>query len=199
MGTRTKAYLIEFNKLKMGLNEFEFMLDETLLAEFEYAPIEYCQVKADLKLFKTESMYDLKLDFKGVVKVICDTCAEDIPLPIAEKFSLIMKLSEANNFDDTEMIYIARTEIEFDLKQYLYESLMLSLPQKKNCDNLPEPKPCNQDVLNKLAQIEVEEREEEEEEEGQEREREEEERGEPGGENGGAVDPRWDKLKDLLN
>jgi hypothetical protein len=42
---------------------------------------------------------------------------------------------------------------------------MLSLPQKKNCDNLPEPKPCNQDVLSKLAQIEVEEREEEDEEE----------------------------------
>lgn len=181
----------------MGLNEFEFMLDEELLADFEYAPIDYAKVKVDLKLFKTDSMYDLKFDFKGIVKVGCDTCAEDIGLPVKEKFNLMMKLSEANNFDDTEIIYIARTEIEFDLKQYLYESLLLSLPQKKNCDNLPEPKPCNQDVLSKLAQIVVEEKERKSE---IEREREiEREIEEPTDESRDAADPRWDKLKDLLN
>lgn len=175
------------------MNEFEFMLDNELLSEFEFSPIEYCKVKVDLKLFKTESMYDLKFDFKGVIRAVCDTCAEEIDLPIDEKFSFIMKLSEANNFDDAEIIYIARTEIEFDLKQFLYESLLLSLPQKKNCDNLPEPKPCNQEVLNKLAQIGLEERETE-----RERERET-EREEPEEENRDSVDPRWDKLKDLLN
>lgn len=182
MGTKTKAYLIEFNKLKMGLNEFEFMLDETFLSEFEFSPIEYCKVEVDLKLFKTESMYDLKFDFKGVARVGCDTCAEDIDLPVSEKFSLIMKLSEANNFDDPELMYIARTEIEFDLKQYLYESLMLSLPQKKNCDNLSEPKPCNQEVLSRLNHIETEEIENSDDEK-----------------DSNTADPRWDKLKDLLN
>lgn len=186
MGTRTKAFVIEFNKTVMGLNEFEFMLDNELLSEFEFSPIEYCKVKVDLKLFKTESMYDLKFDFKGVIRAVCDTCAEEIDLPIEEKFGFIMKLSEANNFDDTEIIYIARTEIEFDLKQYLYESLLLSLPQKKNCDNIPEPKPCNQAVLDKIAQIELDGMGE--------RERE-----EPEEENHDSVDPRWDKLKDLLN
>ncbi|MCE2740475.1 MAG: DUF177 domain-containing protein [Sphingobacteriales bacterium] len=182
MGTKTKAYLIEFNKLKMGLNEFEFMLNEEFLTEFEYSPIEYCKVEVDLKLFKTESMFDLKFDFKGVARVACDTCAEDIDLPVSEKFGLIMKLSEANNFDDSELIYIARTEIEFDLKQYLYESLLLSLPQKKNCDNLPEPKPCNQEVLSRLNQIETEDIEDSADEKEQ-----------------NAADPRWDKLKNLLN
>ncbi len=47
----------------MGLNEFEFMLNEEFLTEFEYSPIEYCKVEVDLKLFKTESMFDLKFDF----------------------------------------------------------------------------------------------------------------------------------------
>jgi len=182
MGTKTKAYLIEFNKLVMGLNEFEFMLDEELLAEFEFAPLSHAKVKVDLKLYKTDSMYDFRFVFKGHARVDCDTCAENIDLPLNEKFNLMMKLSEANNFDDTEIIYIARTEIEFDLKQYLYESLLLSIPQKKNCEVLPEPKPCNQDVLNKLGQIEIEEKDDTKEEESIQK-----------------ADPRWDKLKDLLN
>ncbi|MBP7512851.1 MAG: DUF177 domain-containing protein [Bacteroidia bacterium] len=182
MGTRSKAYLIEFNKLVMGPNEFDFTLNDQFLSEFEYAPLEHCDVKVDLKLIKTESMYDLKFDFNGYAKVACDTCAEDLDLPIQQKFGLIMKLSEENNFDDSEIIYIARTEIEFNLKQYLYESLLLALPIKKNCDGLSEPKPCNQEVLKRLAYVE---------------EKDEDEDGDDSDDQEG--DPRWNKLKDLLN
>lgn len=184
MGTRSKAYLIEFNKLVTGLNEFSFTLDQAFLAGLDYTPVENCKVEVDLKLTKTETLYDLKFDFHGFAKVPCDTCAEDIDLPIKQKFGLIMKLSEANNFDDSEIIYIARTEIEFDLKQYLYESLLLALPAKKGCDGLPEPKPCNQEVLKRLAHIDNYEDEEREESDGKDDEE---------------GDPRWNKLKDLLN
>jgi uncharacterized metal-binding protein YceD (DUF177 family) len=166
----------------MGPNEFDFTLNDQFLSEFEYAPLEHCDVKVDLKLIKTESMYDLKFDFNGYAKVACDTCAEDLDLPIQQKFGLIMKLSEENNFDDSEIIYIARTEIEFNLKQYLYESLLLALPIKKNCDGLSEPKPCNQEVLKRLAYVE---------------EKDEDEDGDDSDDQEG--DPRWNKLKDLLN
>lgn len=166
----------------MGPNEFDFTLNDQFLSEFEYAPLEHCDVKVDLKLIKTESMYDLKFDFNGYAKVACDTCAEDLDLPIQQKFGLIMKLSEENNFDDSEIIYIARTEIEFNLKQYLYESLLLALPIKKNCDGLSEPKPCNQEVLKRLAYVE---------------EKDEDEDGDDSDDQKG--DPRWNKLKDLLN
>jgi uncharacterized metal-binding protein YceD (DUF177 family) len=165
MGTRSKAYLIEFNKLVMGPNEFDFDLNDQFLSEFEFAPLEHCEVKVDLKLIKSESMYDLKFDFNGYAKVPCDTCAEE------------------NNFDDSEIIYIARTEIEFDLKQYLYESLLLALPIKKNCEGMSEPKPCNQDVLKRLAFVE---------------EKEEDEDGDDNSDDQEG-DPRWNKLKDLLN
>lgn len=181
MGTKTKAYLIEFNKLKQGLNEFTFLLDDKFLADFEYSPFENANVNVQLTLIKTESLYDLKFDFTGVVKVVCDTCAEDINMPFNEKFGLIMKLSEANNFDNPEIIYVARTEIEYDLRQYLYESLLLAVPQKKGCDELPEPKPCNMEVLKKLASIEKIEDDE------------------INNDDQENADPRWNKLKDLLN
>ncbi len=111
------------------------------------------------------------------LKIVCAKLGIGL---LGNGFAPIVKLSEANNFDDSELIYIARTEIEFDLKQYLYESLLLSLPQKKNCDNLPEPKPCNQEVLSRLNQIETEDIEDSADEKEQ-----------------NAADPRWDKLKNL--
>jgi uncharacterized metal-binding protein YceD (DUF177 family) len=188
MGTRSKAYLIEFNKLVTGVNEFDFNIDDQFLSGFEYSPVEHCDIKVDLKLIKSDNMYDLKFDFNGICRMPCDTCAEDIDLPLHQKFGLIMKLSEENNFDDSEIIYIARTEIEFDLKQYLYESLLLALPAKKNCDGFSEPKPCNETVLQRLAKIELIENEEEN--EGDEDDK---------GDDEEDGDPRWSKLKDLLN
>jgi len=188
MGTRSKEYLIEFNKLKMGLNEFNFTLNDQFLAGYDYSPVEHCEVNVDLKLTKSENIYDLHFDFKGFSRVACDTCAEDIDMPVNNEFGLVMKLSEANNFDDTEIIYIARTEIEYDLKQYLYESLLLALPQKKTCVGLSDPKPCNEEVLSRLVHVEKIEEEEDED------ENDEDEAGEKGSD-----DPRWNKLKDLLN
>ncbi len=186
MGTRSKAYLIEFNKLVTGQNEFDFTLDKQFLSEFDYAPIDFCEVEVDLKLTKSEHMYDLKFDFKGKVRIACDTCAEDIDLPIHQKFGLLIKLSEANNFDDSEIIYIARTEIDIDLKQYLYESLLLALPPKKNCDGLDDPKPCNEEVLDRLNHVEEFDEDEDEMEDGEDNSPKD-------------NDPRWNKLKDLLN
>lgn len=182
MGTRSKAFLIEFNKLKTGLNEFSFVLDDAFMAEREYSPVKNCKVDVTLKLTKSETMYDLKFDLNGTVKVPCDTCNEEIDLPVKQKFGMIMKLSETNNFDDSELIYISRTEIEYDLRQFLYESLLLALPQRKSCEGLAEPKPCNEEVLKRLAHTETADSDET-----------------PDGGNDEDQDPRWNKLKDLLN
>ena len=191
MGTRSKAYLIEFNKLVMGLNEFNFILDDQFLSEFEFSPVNQGFIEVDLKLIKSENMYDLKFDFKGTVKLPCDTCAEDLDLPIKQKFGMMMKLSEENNFDDIEIMYLARTEISYDLTQYLYESLLLAIPQRKSCDGFPEPKPCNEQVLKRLTKVEyIEEEEDEEMDDDGDRD---------DGNDEGENDPRWNKLKDLLN
>ena len=145
----------------------------------EFSPFQKAEVTVLLKLHKTESLYDLKFDLKGTVLTNCDTCAEEINIPVQQEFGMLMKLSEANNFDDPEIVYIARTEITYDLKQFLYESLLLAVPTRKSCEELPEPKKCNPEVLNRLA---IKEQTEDGEDEGPDEK-----------------DPRWSKLKDLLN
>jgi uncharacterized metal-binding protein YceD (DUF177 family) len=181
MGARKKEYTIEFNKVRMGPNEFEFVLDDKFLADFEYSPIKKANVEVSLQMIKTENLYDLKFHFEGIVSSTCDTCADEIDIPINDNFEMLMKLSEVSNFEDFEIVYLARTEIEFDLTQYLYESLLLAVPQRKNCSELAISKNCNPEVIKLLGQIEKEEDENIEE------------------ESEDKSDPRWNKLKDLLN
>jgi uncharacterized metal-binding protein YceD (DUF177 family) len=181
MGTRKKEYIIEFNKLRMGPNEFSFVLDEKFLSDFEYSLFKEAKVEVTLLMNKAENLYDLKFNFIGIVSSICDTCADEIDIPINKDFEMLMKMSEISNYEDFEIVYVARTEIEFDLTQYLYESLLLAVPQRKNCNELAKTKSCNPEVIKLLAQTE----------EG--------EVNSIDGESEDKDDPRWNKLKDLLN
>lgn len=173
MGLKTNAYLIEFNKLQHGLNEYEFEINEEFLSDFEFSPIKSADIKADASVSKSENMLEFEIHLLGSALVPCDTCLTEINLPVDEYFDFIIKMSEENNFDDPEIIYLNRNEISYDLKQFLYESVLLSLPHVKNCDGLEEPKPCDQTVLSRI-QSQVDSDDE------------------------GTDDPRWDKLKDIL-
>jgi uncharacterized protein len=171
MGLGSKAYTIEFNKLQHGLNKDEFILDQTFMEAFEFSPVKAISVTAAVEIDKSENMYGIEIALKGCASVSCDNCLVSIELPVHQNFSFLIKMSEANNFDNPDMIYLNRNEIGYDLKQYLYESVLLSLPTKRDCDGLPEPKPCDKTVLNKFSD---------------------------NNEDDENVDPRWDKLKDIL-
>jgi uncharacterized metal-binding protein YceD (DUF177 family) len=125
-------------------------------------------------------MLDLDFMLSGTANVVCDTCLAAVDMPISLEFKLVIKFSDSENLADDEIIYLNRGEHEYDLKQFLYESLIVAIPSKKSCDEVPEPKPCNKDVLAKIGLVtNVEEAEEE------------------SGEKD--TDPRWDKLKDIFN
>jgi uncharacterized metal-binding protein YceD (DUF177 family) len=172
--------MIEFPKLRAGANQFEFKVDEKFLSDYEYSPVKQADVNIKLNLFKTENMLDLDFMLSGTANVVCDTCLAAVDMPISLKFKLVIKFSDSENLADDEIIYLNRGEHEYDLKQFLYESLIVAIPSKKSCDEVPEPKPCNKDVLAKIGLVtNVEEAEEE------------------SGEKD--TDPRWDKLKDIFN
>jgi uncharacterized metal-binding protein YceD (DUF177 family) len=112
----------------------------------------------------------------------CDVCLEDFELPVDEEFKLLIKLSETENYEDDEIIYITEKVIEYDLTQYLYESMMLSIPTRKTCD-MSDNKKCNKEVIAKLEELSHIEEEEEDEDD----------------ENEDKTNPTWDKLKGIFN
>lgn len=174
---RSKEYILEFNKIRMGLNDYTFDLNGEFLEKIEGAGLADANVVATLQLFKAEGMYDLKFHIKGSVQCECDVCLESFQMPVDEEFKLLMKVSESENYDDDEIIYITDKLIEYDLTQYLYDSLMLSVPSRKVCD-MSGTKQCNPEVINRLEQLNHPEETSEGDREG---------------------DPAWEKLRNLFN
>ena len=128
-----------------------------------------------MQLIKTETMYDLRFELVGKVRLTCDVCLDEFDIPINSTFHLIMKISEVENYNDDEIVYITPKLLEYDFTHYLYDSFMLSLPVKKVC-NLAE-KECNAEVLKKLDELKAIDNPKQDE----------------------SNDPRWDKLKGIFN
>ncbi|MES2558263.1 MAG: DUF177 domain-containing protein [Bacteroidota bacterium] len=160
------------------MNEYTFPLNDEFFAKIEGASITHANVMATLKLFKVESMYELKFHLKGSVVCECDVCLEDFELPVDEEFKLLIKVSETENYDDDEIIYITEKVIEYDLTQYLYESVMLSIPTRKTCE-MSGSKKCNKEVIAKLEELSHAAAEEEQDDD--------------------TTNPTWDKLKGIFN
>jgi uncharacterized protein len=154
-----------------GLNEYTFNLDSNFLSHIEGAALAQSNVTATLQLLRTDSMYDLKFHFKGTVHCECDICLEEFEMPVDADYKLLIKVSEAENYDDDEIIYITEKVIEYDLSQYLYESLIVSIPTRKVCE-MSGNKECNKEVIAKLEDLSHTDDEDD--------------------------NPTWDKLKDIF-
>lgn len=172
---KSKEYILAFNKVWKGINEYSFDLNDKFLAEIEGAAIPQANVVAKLQLLKADTVYHLDFHLTGTVQCECDVCLEAFDLPIDAEYKLMLKLGDSENYDDDEIYYITEKMIEFDLSQYLYESLMLAIPTRKVCD-MSGVKQCNQEVITKLEELNSEADEEDE-----------------------HSNPTWDKLKNIFN
>jgi uncharacterized metal-binding protein YceD (DUF177 family) len=132
---KAKDYIIEFNKLIDGQNEFDFELNtalvETLSGNTQSYPL---TGNAHLVLQKGSNMYELTFQLECKLKTACDCCLKEIDYPVSKETVLIIKLSEFERYDDDEIIYVSPQTIQFDVSQLLYDTIILSLPIRKTCE-----------------------------------------------------------------
>lgn len=171
---KSKEYFIEFNKLRMGSNQFEFKLNDAFFATIEGSQIVKADATVLMELVRTETMNDLHFKLTGTVTATCDNCLDEFALPVENEFALMMKISENEDYSDDEIIYITKNLLEYDLSQYLYESFVLSLPPRTVCDMAD--KTCNEEIANKITNFNETEQEDE-----------------------SQNNPMWDKLKGIFN
>ncbi|MES2655788.1 MAG: DUF177 domain-containing protein [Bacteroidota bacterium] len=173
---KTKNYIVEFNKLQVGHNEFSFPINDSLLSEYEHAPVKKANANCHLTLHKSENRYDLVFKIGGTALASCDICLDEVDLPLDNESSLIIKLTDGiTNLDDDAIIYLPKVLHEFDFKQLIYEFFLLAIPTKVSCEDAG--KEHNEAFIGKLSEEEIEEEEEE----------------------NKSTDPRWDALKNLYN
>jgi uncharacterized metal-binding protein YceD (DUF177 family) len=175
---KTKEYLIPFIGLKTGKHHFEYQISNSFFEIFDYQEFNNSNIKVNVVLEKKSTIMELSFKHKGTVNVPCDMTNEEFDLPIKGKMKLIVRFGDVFNNDNEELLIIPHGEFQIDISQYIYEMIVLSVPLRRIHPGIKDGS-LNTEALAKLKELTVEKLKKEIKKE----------------EN---IDPRWDKLKQLL-
>ena len=170
-----KEYIIPFSGLKQGEHKFEYAIANKFFDSFGYDEFNDAAIRLTVILNKKSSMLELEFEGMGMVNVDCDITSEAYEQPISSKLDLVIKFGEYFNDDDDELLILPYGEYEVNIAQYIYEMLVLAVPQKRIHPGIAEGtlKSKALDRLNELRPRETKE-------------------------NSNENNPMWDELKNLL-
>lgn len=158
MGNR-REFDIAFVGLKPGIHEFQYEVDQKFFSEFDIEDLSDFKAKVTVTLEKTVSHMVLKFEIDGSVLSTCDRCQNPLRLPLWDEFSLIIKSVENpeemnSNEEDPDIFYISRTESHLHLANWIYEFVMLSVPNQRMCSEEEMGGPqCNKEILDMLKKM----------------------------------------------
>ncbi|MCF4100589.1 DUF177 domain-containing protein [Gillisia sp. M10.2A] len=175
-------FTIPFVGLKTGKHEFEYQIGKEFFEHFEYDEFNDAKLLAKVTLDKKSTFMELTFEVSGVVNVNCDLTDEPFDLPIEGELILVIKFGEEFNDDNEELLILPHGEYQVDISQYLYELIVLSVPSKRVHPGV-EDGTLESEMLEKLEELSPKQAEEDIDD----------------NENEENIDPRWNKLKNLLN
>lgn len=163
-------YVIPLKGLTDGVYNYTFEFEQKFFDEFNEVEFRHSDIEAIILLEKRASLIVLEIGISGTIDVICDRCLDYFSMPVKNSQHLYLKLGQKGEDDDEETIFLSDTEQHISIAQYVYELVNFSIPLRKVH---PKNSQCNKEMLKKLEEYST----------GKEHE----------------IDPRWEKLKNLLN
>jgi len=169
-----KKFNIQFVGLKEGTHLFEYEIDNTFFKAFNYDEFESSSIKISLDFIKKSTLFELTFTANGFVEVPCDLSNELYKQEILAALPLIVNFGPEFNDDNEEILILPHEAYEFNVAQFIYEMIVLSVPNKRVHPKVLDGT-MDSEALNKLRALEIKEEKPVEE-----------------------TDPRWDKLKNLI-
>lgn len=178
---KKNEYNLVFSGLKKGIHEYDYTIDSSFFEIFDYDEFQAVNVNVHAVLNKKDTLMELTLTQKGTVGVTCDLTNEPFDLPVESELNLVIKFGEAFNDDHDEILVLPHGAFEFNIAQFIYEMIVLSVPLKRVHPSVQEEisEDEEDDMQNLVYVASTSEEEEETKKENE-------------------IDPRWSKLANLL-
>lgn len=166
-------FVVKYKDMENGIHNLEYRIDQDFFDEFEDDSILDASIKVKVEFNNQPYGLEFVFDIDGKVKVECDRCLEEFFMPIQTQELLKVRFGEqaTDSFEADDEIVLLEEDTQIDLKQHIYEFIILSMPQRrvhpedKNGNSLCNPAMI--DALDSVNDVDP------------------------------SNDPRWDKLKDL--
>ena len=172
---KKREFTIPFSGLKQGKHEFDYVIENEFFESFEYTEFNSANIGLKVIMTKFSTMLELELVAEGVVNVDCDSSGEPYDQAISSNLELEVKFGDEYNDEDDEILTIAHGEHQVDIAQYIYEMLVLAVPQKRVHPGVLDGT-LKSEALTKLQELQPKDEKE----------------------NKDNTDPRWDALKDII-
>ncbi len=172
---KQKEFSIPFSGLKQGKHNFEFKIDNKFFESFGYDEFNDATIVLKVILNRQSTVLEFEFYGEGSVNVNCDVTSEPYNEEIGSKMELVVKFGEEYNDEDDEILIIPYGSHGVNIAQYVYEMLVLAVPQKRVHPGISDGT-LKSKALERLEELSPKKT----------------------NENKKENDPRWDKLKDLL-
>lgn len=172
---KLKEFDIPFSGLKLGKHHFEYQIDKAFFDSFDYDEFNASSVHVDVILDKMSTVMELEMRAKGTVNVACDITNEPYEQPVEGSLELVINFGEAFSDEDDEILVLPHGEHQFNIAQYIYEMIVLSMPSKRVHPGVLDGS-LDSEMLRKLQELQPKEQSDKTE----------------------KTDPRWDALRNLL-
>ena len=167
-----ERYKIDLKALTEQESCCEWDVNDDFFQALDGSQLEHGALHVSVSIRKMTGFFELQFHTEGAVTISCDRCLDDMEQPIVADNTLVVKLGETYS-DEDDTVTIDENEGILDMSWFIYEFIMLAIPIK----HVHAPGKCNSAMTQKLEELSGAVRSGEEEEE--------------------AIDPRWEKLKNL--
>jgi len=174
-------YIIHFKGLHEGTYEYNYLINKKFFSTIEGSMYEDGNINVKLTFSKSMQMLILDFNIAGTVSSICDNCLESVEVPFICKEKICVKFGDEYDEPSEDVIILPFNEHEIDVSKIIYDLIVTSLPIRHlHNPNNNSKNGCNKEMLKKISEYSV---------------------FEPhigiGKED--YSDPRWDKLKNIID
>lgn len=149
MTINKKDYILDLHNLTAEPEAVCFKIDNSFFSFFTNTEVLDANCVVDIEVKKGLSAIKIDVDIKGSIVVACDRCLADAEFPLEYNSVLLVKLSDSvedsywDNDSEDDILWINESVAEVDLRQYIYDSIILSLPLQRiheegDCDETVE-------------------------------------------------------------
>ena len=128
---KQKEFNIPFSGLKQGKHEFDYKIENKFFESFGYDEFNDAKIDLHVVLNKMSTILELEMQAEGSVNVDCDTSGEPYDQKISGTLELVVKFGDEFNDENDEIVIIPHSEHQLNIAQYVYEMLVLAVPQKR--------------------------------------------------------------------
>lgn len=153
-----KQYIVKFAGLPVGTHEFEFKVNGKFFEQFQDSEIQEADLSVNLILLKQNHLMQMQFIINGTVNLNCDRCLLPYDFPVSANEELVVKSGDGGEAND-ELLVVKEGEGQADISHYLYEFIMLALPNRRVPCEFDDEVECDEETRQKLEENSVQETE----------------------------------------